>query len=129
MAMSLSRRRIARHVAERLLAGDTTVIKQAAAYLIETRRTQDVALLVRDIESALAAQGVVVTEVVSASELSTSLTAAVTAYVKQATDAKDVQVRTHVDESLIGGVRIQTPDAEYDASVRQQLTKLQAMKV
>lgn len=127
--MRLSRRRIARHAAEKLLAGDTAVLSQVAAYLIESRRVNDADLLVRDIETALAEAGVVIADVASAHDLTATLTDAITRYVKQAADAREVHLRTQVDESLIGGIRLRTPDAEYDASVRQQLRKLQAMKV
>jgi F-type H+-transporting ATPase subunit delta len=85
--------------------------------------------LVRDIESALMQSGVVIADIASARKLTEALQDAIVAYVKHESGAKDVSVRTHIDESLIGGVRIRTPDAEYDASVRRQLTKLQAMKV
>ena len=129
MAVRLSRRLVARHAAKQLLAGDTTVLPQIAAYLIESRRVSDVDLLVRDIETALADAGVVITDVTSARDLTATLTDAITRYVKQATDARQIHVRTRVDASLIGGVRVRTPDAEYDATVRQQLMKLQAMKV
>lgn len=129
MATRLSRRALADHAAAQLLAGNTTVMAQLAAYLIETHRTDEVDLLVRDIESALARSGVVIADIASARELTDALKKAVVAYVSKATGAKDVQVRTHVDASLIGGARVRTPDAEYDATVRRQLMKLQAMKV
>lgn len=129
MASRLSRRLIARHTAEQIEAGNEAVLAQVAAHLIETRRTGEADLIVRDIEAALAAKGVVVADVATARQLDKKLAEAIEAFVKTTTSATSVHMRQHVDESLIGGVRVRTPDAEHDATVRRQLTKLQAMKV
>ncbi len=129
MARRLSRRALAGYAAQQLLDGKTAVLQQLAAYLIEVRRTKEVDLLVRDIEHALAASGVVVADIASAREVTATLRTAIVAYITKATSADDVQVRSRIDTSLVGGVRIRTPDAEYDATVRRQLIKLQAMKV
>ena len=69
MAERISRRSLAEYIADRLVAGDTTVIEQLAAYLIETRRTKQVDLYVSDIEYALIDRGVVIADVTSAHHL------------------------------------------------------------
>lgn len=129
MAARLSRRAISRYVATRLAAGDGDALSQLAAYLIETRRTREADLLVRDVESALQQLGIVVADVTTARSLTAELEKQLTQLITAATGASQVHVRTQLDESLIGGVHVQTPGAEYDASVRRQITKLQAMKV
>ncbi len=129
MASRISRRVLSQHVAERLHKGDKAVISELAAYLLDTRRTNEGDLIVRDIESALAESGIVITDVISAHDLSEQLTAAISSYVSTNIGANEVHLRTQVDETVLGGVRVQVPGAEYDGTLRRQLTKLQAMKV
>ena len=129
MAERISRRSLAEYVADRLIAGDTVVIEQLAAYLIETRRTKEVDLYVRDIEYALIDRGVVVADVTSAHHLTAETQEAVTRFLNTAYAAKAVELRQSLDASLIGGINIQTADAEYDTTVKRRITNLQKMKV
>lgn len=68
MARTL-RRKLARHVAERLLKGDVTVIDELAALIVHERREREIDLLVQDIEAELAERGTVVATVESARAL------------------------------------------------------------
>ncbi|QJU09178.1 F0F1 ATP synthase subunit delta [Candidatus Saccharibacteria bacterium oral taxon 488] len=68
MARTL-RRKLARHAAERLLAGDAAVIDELAALIVHERREREVDLLVQDIEAELAERGTVVATVESATSL------------------------------------------------------------
>ncbi len=129
MAARLSRRELAQYVASQLAEGSKDVLMQLAAYLIETRRQSEAALLAREIEQALAEHGVLVIDIVSAHDLGQALLDEVTKMAAAPYNAQDIQVRACVDPSLIGGVRIHTPDAEYDGTIRRKLTKLQAIKV
>jgi F-type H+-transporting ATPase subunit delta len=129
MALRLSRRVIARHIAGRLLKADDTVLAELAAFLIDTRRTGEVELIVRDIEHALAEAGVVLADVAAARELTSTLQKSIVAYITSEQGATEVHLRTSVDETLLGGVRISVPGAERDMTLRRQLTKLQALKV
>lgn len=129
MAQRISRRVLTDYVAHRLNAGDATVIKQLAAYLVDTRRTNELDLIVYDIETALLGKGVVIADVVSARTLAKEAQQAVADYVKTAYGATDVELRQSVDPHLIGGVRIRTPDAEHDTTIRRKLMKLQRIKV
>lgn len=129
MAVRLSRRKIAGFVASRLVENDKDALVKLAAYLLETRRTNEVDLLVRDIEDALGQLGVVVADVTTTHKMTSELGQQIDELIKSATNAKTVHVRANLDKSVGGGVRIELPGAEYDATVRRQLTKLQAMKV
>lgn len=129
MAASISRRRLARHIADQLAAGadQAKVMHELAAYLIDQRREGQAALLVRDIEAIMASDhGHVVAHVVSARELSSSLVTAITAFVATQTNAQAVEVKSSVDPSLLGGVIIKTPSAELDTSVLGKLNALRA---
>ena len=128
MATRLSRRKIALFVTDRLLSGKASadeVLRELAAYLVTTRRTRELDLLVRDIEAALADKGVVAVDVTSARPLH----AAVKAEITKMLDAKSVQLRESVDEALLGGIRIDTPGKRFDGTIRHKLNALRAKQL
>lgn len=124
----LSRRKIAAYVADELLAG-RSVVQQLASYLIETKRTRELTLVVRDVEAALADRGVLLADVATANELAADTETAITDYLKQTTGARDVRIRSHVDPHLLGGVRIDTPGSRLDTTLRHRLNQLTASKI
>lgn len=129
MAKKLSRRLVAAYCADQLLAGNGDVITQLAAFLLDTKRTRELELVARDIEDALQARGVVVADVASARQLSPAAKAAVTAFIKQSTAAKRVELRSDVDERLLGGLKLNLPGQELDSTILHRLTQLKANKV
>ncbi len=126
--MKLSRRKIAVYFAEQLLAG-RNVSKQVAAYLVESKRTREVSLVIRDIESALSERGVLLADVASSHDLAGDTEKAIVDYLKTATGAQDVHLRSSVDPTLLGGVSIETPDKRLDATLRHRLNQLTASKI
>lgn len=126
MAQRLTRRKIALHVAEKLLAGvsSATALKSAAAYLVDTGRTRETELLVRDIEDILAEQGVVVADVTTAFPLTDTLRSEVRSML-----GGKPQLRETVDTSVLGGVRIDLPGKQYDATIQRKLTALRAKQL
>ena len=126
---AFSRRKIATHLANELAAGKPSgpLLQQAAGYLIDHRRTNQVEMLVRDMEAVLARDhGVVLAEVISARELSDGIITSIKQFVLSAEAAKQVEVSTSVDPSLLGGVIVRTPRAELDTTVRKQLNALRS---
>lgn len=126
---TLSRRKVAEYVATQLVAGKPTgpLMQQVASYLVDHKIANQAELLVRDVEAILAREhGVVLAEVVSARELSQVLIKQIEQFVAQAEGAKQVEVNTSVDPSLLGGVIIRTPRAELDTSVRTKLNALRS---
>lgn len=128
MAARLSRRKIAAHYADELVAG-RNIMKSLAAFLTESRRTREYELIVRDIEAALAERGVLVADVATSQVLSSSARKAVENYLAQATGAKTIQMRESVDETLLGGVKAAVPGRELDATLRHRLNQLKATKI
>ena len=124
----LSRRKVAALLADELIAG-RNVTKKLAAYLIETKKTREAALYVRDIEAALSDRGVLLADVDSSHELTTETENTIIHYLKHSTGAKDVHLRPNVDPSLLGGVRIETPDQRLDNTLRHRLDQLTASKL
>lgn len=124
----LSRRKIAAYFADELLAG-RSVIGPLAAYLVEAKRVREAALVVRDIEAALADRGVLLADVASSRDLSADTQKEIVAYLKDTTGAKRVELRPHVDPNLLGGVRIDTPGSRLDKTLRHRLNQLTASKI
>ena len=123
----LSRRKLAGNAAVRLSGGESkkTVLRDLAAYLIDTNRKKEATLIVRDIEAMLVDAGTAIGTVVSARPLSDDSLKTIEAFVKQSNSRiKSVVLREQVDESLIGGVRIELPGQQLDASVKAKLEQL-----
>ncbi len=132
MARTL-RRKLARHVAERLLAGDAAVIDELAALIISERREREIDLLVQDIEAELAERGTVVATVESARALDAATKDEIKNLLSSKTNAsnQDVKVllRESIDQALIGGFKLRTPTATLDATIAKKLNDLRAKKI
>lgn len=124
---ALSRRKLAGNVAARLAGGESqkTVLKELAAFLIDSGRKKEASLIVRDVEAMLVDAGTAIGTVISARPLTGDSLKTIEAFIKQSNARiKTVVLREQVDESLIGGVRIELPGAQLDASVKAKLEKL-----
>ncbi len=126
MAVSLSRRGIADYAAKRLLKGEDTdaLIKELAAYLVATRTTREMDLLVASIEEALQRNGVVVADVTTARPMSATLRVKI----EKMLGKKELHLREHIDKRVIGGVRIELPDSQFDGTIEHQLIALKGAK-
>lgn len=126
---TISRRKLATYVAAELTSDKAVgpLLSQVAGYLVERKQTSQVELLIRDIEAILARDhGIVLAQVISARELSAGLIKNIEQFVKNSEGAKQVEVNTSIDPSLLGGVIIRTPSAELDTTVRTQLNALRS---
>ena len=129
--MKLSRRKLSAHAASRLLKGDDvkSVTKQLAAFLVDTGRTRELELIVRDIEAHLLTSGTALVTVVSARQLSAEAKQSIDALVTdKRPDVKEVILREVIDESVIGGVRIELPGSIADFTVKAKLDKLTTVR-
>lgn len=126
MAGRLSRRRIADHIASELVDGKNKklLLQQLAGFLVDTGRTKELDLIIRDIEFSLAEKGHVQASVISAFDLTAEVKKELEAFVKSKTDATKVSLSNMVDPSVIGGVKITIPGRELDQTVAHQLTVL-----
>ncbi len=127
-ASTISQRRLAAYVAGQLLAsGDKKrLIKELAAYLIETGRVRDLNQVVAAIEEALASRGAVVATVTTARPLSPENKQAI---VKQFTPTgAKLYIREQIDSSVIGGFKIELPGSQFDGTVIHKLTTLKGIK-
>ena len=127
-ASTISQRRLAAYVAGQLLAsGDKKrLVKELAAYLIETGRVRDLNQVVAAIEEALASRGAVVATVTTARPLSPENKQAI---VKQFTPTgAKLYIREQIDPSVIGGFKIELPGSQFDGTVIHNLTALKGVK-
>lgn len=127
-ASTISQRRLAAYVAGQLLAsGDKKrLIKELAAYLIETGHVRDLNQVVAAIEEALASRGAVVATVTTARPLSPENKQAI---VKQFTPpGAKLYIREQIDPSVIGGFKIELPGSQFDGTVIHKLTTLKGIK-
>lgn len=123
----LSRRKLSAHAAKQLRTGASTekVLRQVAAYLVDTGRNNEAPLVARDIESALADNGLVVGTVTSARPLSDAALSSVKSFIKTSdSSVENVILRQQIDESLIGGMKLELPGRQLDASVKAKLMKV-----
>ncbi len=125
MASKLSRTRLARYVATELQNGNSGVIRELAAYLIDEGRTSETELVLRSIYDELERDGIVLAEVTTAHGIDTDTKAAI----KQLLGARQLELREQTDKSVLGGLRVITPSRVLDATLRNRLTKLHERKV
>ena len=128
MAQAISRRKLAIHAADRILNGDKSILRQLAAYLIDTKKVRTLPLVVRDIETELESRGKLVADVMTSSPLSNTLESELKLQIKKLSGADDVHVRHTEDKSLIGGVYIATPTMTFDSSISGALQQLKQLK-
>ncbi len=126
MAQKISRRKIANYVADGIVHGEeiSKLLRQAAAYLIDSKRTREADLLTRAIEDALEERGTIIATVTTARSLDDKLRNAISALV----DAKTVVLREIVDPTVLGGANIETPSSRLDATIKHKLTVLREAK-
>lgn len=132
MAGRISRRKLAQYVADKLTANQTAVIKELAAFLLATKRTRELELIVRDIEAELKDRGVIIADVASAYPLSEAVKKEVTEFIinssNQSTDKTEVYLRETVDSQLLGGVRIAMAGELFDGTIRHKINALRRAK-
>lgn len=125
MARKLSRRSIAMYVATSLVNKKREkVVKELAAYLVETRRTKELGLIVRDINFYLSEVGITSATVTSAFDLSAETKKAIEKFVARKMKSSEVAIETRVDPSVLGGIKIDLPGYELNQTVSHHLTVL-----
>lgn len=122
----LSRRLVAEYIASGLVEGKDKkkLFEQLAGYLVESRRTNELDLIVRDIEFHLAEKGIMQVSVISAFELTSETKKAIESFVKAKTRASHVSLENNIDPKVLGGVKITVPGRELDQTALHQLTVL-----
>ena len=124
MSGRISRQKLAAQTADGIVSGDADATRRLAAYLLDTRRTDEAELIARDIEHALVGRGIVLADVTSARQLSAESRQAIKEFIGSDTKAKQITLREKVDPSVIGGVRVKYGGRLLDATVATKLERL-----
>lgn len=126
MAKKLSRRVLARYIVDQIQSGtsNAVIVKQVAAYLVESRRTKELPLIVKDVEQVLIERGVANATVTSAFELSDATLAKIKTMIREQTGAKSVDLSTNIDTDVLGGIKLELPGLELDNTIARKLTAL-----
>lgn len=124
----LSRRLLARHTAERLLAGasQASVVESLSAYLVDTGRTREADLIVKDIVADLADHGVVLASATTAFGMTDAVRKQIEQFISDETGAKEIILEEQTDPSVLGGVKLSIPGQELDSTIARKLNHLRA---
>lgn len=128
--MAVSRRQIAYYTADALYQGADMkiIVKQLAAYLVEAKKTNELSLLLKDVEAILSEKyDVTLAKITTARPLDGLQREELKNFVKKQENTKEVTLQEVTDSSLIGGVVIETPTSLLDASTRRQLKQLKSL--
>lgn len=129
----VSRRKLAKYVAEQIMAGNDTIMEEIASLLVHEKRQREIELLVRDVEAELAEHGEIVASVESARKLDVDTKREIEKYLMSAVSANNnkskVTLKESIDPTLIGGFKLRTPTATLDATIAKKLNDLRAKKI
>lgn len=127
MNARISRRSLARYVASQIENGVSTghVLEELAAYLVTAGREREADLVVRSIEDEFASRGTVIARVVTAEPLTDALRTLIGARVGGDT----VHLDEKIDPTVLGGIRIETPDQTFDGTIKRKLLTLRHAKI
>lgn len=126
MAIRISRRKITVYIADKFAKGGdkTKLINELAAFLIDNKRTNELDLILRDIEYQLLRRGIVLARVTSAFELAAETRAEITKMIKDNTHATIIELQQFIEPTLLGGVRLDLPGMQLDNTISRRLTTL-----
>lgn len=126
MAVRLSRLKLSRYYAAALAGGADAkkLATQLAAYLIDTKRTKELEMIVSDIEYQMSLKGVVVANVTSAHTLDEIAKTALIDLIRRNTDATKIRLNEHLDPTVLGGVKLRFTGTELDTTIARRLTTL-----
>ncbi len=128
--MKTPRIRVARTIARVTLKNGLSkeYAREIASYLLAERRTGELGSLLRDIQAEWADSGYVEAAAASAHPLDETAKQEISRQVRQYyPHAKKVVVSETQEPSLVGGVRVNLPDAQLDLSLRAKLNKFKQL--
>jgi len=126
----LPRHEIAKVLAERSLGRVNTKQFSAtiAAYLLNEGRTAELEPLLRDIMQYRADRGIVEVVAVSAHPLTDSIRVDIERQVKIVQpDATQIIISEEIQEDVVGGIRLELPNQQFDLSVRAKLSRFKQL--
>ncbi len=127
MATAVQRNELARVIATMMQqnASSKKLARQIAAYLVQEHQTKDLDLILRDILTARARDGVIEANLTTAFPLSAGVKAEVEQLLKQEYPAaKQFVLDEVVEPEVLSGLKVQTADKQLDQTARGKLDQL-----
>ncbi len=124
MSTHVTRKELAEVLGEKTLhiTGKAELVNSIAAYLAAEHRTVDLNSLTRDIMQYRLSKGIVEAVAVSAHEVNDTVLRDIEDLLKEHfPDAKKIIIDSRIDESVVGGIRIELPQENLDLSIRSRL--------
>ena len=100
------------------------MIPQLAAYIVDQKLVNHVEEIIQDIAYEISRRGVLDITVTTARPLTDDLRRLVKEFVSQQQQVDTIEFTETVDESIVGGIVIETPDKRFDASVASRIKQL-----
>ena len=105
-------------------------INEVAGYLLDENRTGELDSLARDLVDYRAKNGLVEVNAISAHELSGQAVSEIKQKVKEIyPEVKKTIINQQIDQSQIGGVRLEFPGRQLDLSLRAKVNKFKQLTV
>ncbi|MCE7936730.1 hypothetical protein DYH10_03005 [Candidatus Saccharibacteria bacterium CPR2] len=122
----LSRKSLAKEIAIKLNSSNSSerqeIIKMLAAYIVEEKLTDKLDVFINDIALELEKiTGSIQASVKSRFPLSVSLKRQIKELIIKETGTKNVILHEEIDENLLGGVTVRSPELEIDISLNNAL--------
>lgn len=124
--MKPSRHKVASIISQKSLSGNLSrkTIKELAAYLISTGRTNDLSSIMRDVNELWAEEGVIEVQVTTAHKLSPRLIVETNRIVKKTYPrAHKIEIIEQINPDLIGGIKLEFANKQLDLSLRTEIDK------
>jgi F0F1-type ATP synthase delta subunit len=126
----IPRHQIAQVLAERSLGrvSAKAFSDEIAAFLLHEHRTADIEPLLRDVMQYRADHGIVEVIAVSAHPLSMGVRSDIERQVTSVfPDAKQIIISEELQPEVVGGVRLELPNQQFDLSVRAKLSRFKQL--
>lgn len=130
--------RVARHIIAGYIAGQlasartskTQLAREIAAYLLANGRTGELESLVRDVRVAVAERGQLEVIVVAAHDVPEAAKKLIRRQVQQLyPEAQRIVLTEQRDANVLGGVLLEYPDRQFDATIRAKLNRFKQLTV
>lgn len=121
---TVTRQELAEIIGEKTLAtrDGKKLAREIAAYLSQQTKPVDLSSLIRDVMQYRLENGIIEARAVSAHELTSVVVSDIEALLKERYPAATrVEVDSIIDETVVGGIRIELPRETLDLSVKNKL--------
>jgi F0F1-type ATP synthase delta subunit len=128
--MKAPRTKIADVIAGKTLSSGVSkkLAREVAAYLLETKRADELNSILRDVQLNWVSHGIVEVQTVSAFPVNSEVEKDIKNVIRKLyPDAKKIILSERRDPAMIGGVRLEFADQQLDLSIESKLNKFKQL--